>query len=100
MTSLRIILKNMSQKLTPRLSSVSIGGRPLCNFRFADDIDLHGSSEEELQQITERLEKTAVGYGMGRDLTPVTSKCRWDTPTDASAVKVAHRLLSRVGSNS
>ena len=32
--------------------------------RFADDIDLLGGSEEELQQLTERLKKTAVGYGM------------------------------------
>ena len=33
----------------------------LCNLRFADDIDLLGGSEEEL---TERLQKTAAGYGM------------------------------------
>jgi hypothetical protein len=46
------------------LSSVSIGGRPLCNLRFADDIDLLGSSEEELQQLTRRLEETAAEYGM------------------------------------
>ena len=45
------------------LSSVFIGGRSLCNLRFTDDIDLLGSSEE-LQQLTERLEKTAAGYGM------------------------------------
>ena len=42
------------------LSSVSTGGRPLCNLRFPDDIDLLGGSEEkELQWLTERLEKTA-----------------------------------------
>ena len=28
------------------LSSVSIAGRPLCNLRFADDVDLLGGSEE------------------------------------------------------
>ena len=32
--------------------------------RFADDIDLLDGSEEELQQLTERLGKTAAGYGM------------------------------------
>ena len=42
------------------LSSVSIGRRPFCNLRCADDIDLLGGSEE-LQQ---RLEKTAADYGM------------------------------------
>ena len=42
---------------------VRMGGRPLCNLWFADDIDLLGGSEE-LQQLTERLEKTAAGYDM------------------------------------
>ena len=46
------------------LSLVSIGGRPLCNFQFANDIDLLGSSEEELQQLTRRLEETVAEYGM------------------------------------
>ena len=39
------------------MSSVSIGVRPLCNLRFTDDIDLLGSSEEELQQLIQRLAK-------------------------------------------
>ena len=42
------------------LSSVCIGGRPLCNLLFADGINLLGSSEEELQQLTQRLEETAA----------------------------------------
>ena len=41
-----------------------IDGRPLCNLLFAYDIDPLGGSEEELQQLTERLEKTAAVYGM------------------------------------
>jgi len=32
--------------------------------QFADDIDLLGNSEEELQQLTESLKKTAAKYGM------------------------------------
>ena len=32
--------------------------------RFADNIDLLGDSEEELQPLTERLEKMASGSGM------------------------------------
>ena len=48
-----------------QLSSVSIGGQPLCNLRFADNIDMLGGSEEEVQQqLTERLDKTAGGHGM------------------------------------
>ena len=43
-------------------ASVSIGGWPLCNLRFTDDIDLLGGTEEE--QLIERLEKTAAGCGV------------------------------------
>ena len=46
------------------LSPVPIRGRPLCNLQFADDTDLLEGSEQELQQLTEGLEKTAAGYGM------------------------------------
>ena len=42
------------------LLSMSICRRPLCNLWFADDFDLLGGSEG-LQQLTERLEKTAAG---------------------------------------
>ena len=64
MTALRIMLWRMRWRLTHPQSSVSVGGRLLCNLRFADDIALLGGSEEELQQLTERLEMTAAGYGM------------------------------------
>ena len=46
------------------LLSVSIEGRPLCKSSFADNIDPLGNSEKELQQLTERLKKTAADYGM------------------------------------
>ena len=42
---------------------MSTEGRSLCNLRFDDDIDLLGSSEEELQQLTQKLEETAAEYG-------------------------------------
>ena len=49
------------------LSSVSVHqtttALPLCNLQLANDIDLLGGSDEELQQLTERLEKAAAGYG-------------------------------------
>ena len=54
----------MQNKFTPHCRPVSIGGRPLYNLRFADDVDLLGDSEEELQQLTERLEGKAADYGM------------------------------------
>ena len=41
--------------------TVSIGGRAVTNFRFADDIDgLAG--EEELANLVERLDKTSTAY--------------------------------------
>ena len=43
-------------------TSVAIGGWPLRNLRLDDDIDLLVDSKEELQQLAERLEKTAAGY--------------------------------------
>ena len=48
--------KNNGGSLSDFDSTVSIGGRPLCNLRFADDIDLIGRDEEELQDLTTRLE--------------------------------------------
>ena len=44
--------------------SVSIGGQPFCNFQFVDDVALLVGIEEELRQLTERLEKTTADYGM------------------------------------
>ena len=51
------IVEDAEETDTP-LSSMSIGGRPLCNLRFADDIYMLGSSEEELQQLSRRPEET------------------------------------------
>ncbi len=44
---------------------MSIKRCPLCNLRFADDIDLIGGSEAaELQNLTTRLEEAAGANGM------------------------------------
>ena len=42
--------------------SISIGGRPLCNLRFAVNIDLMGGSNDELQDLTNRLVDRASAY--------------------------------------
>ena len=60
-----IYLENIMQEtLHGHNTSIIIGGQPLCNLRFADDIDLMGGNEEELQDLTSRLEKAAGAYGM------------------------------------
>ena len=39
-------------------------GRPICNLRFADDIDLMAGSNTELQDLTNKLADSAASYGM------------------------------------
>ena len=44
---------------------ISIGGRPLCILRFADDIDLIGGSSVELEDVTNSLvDGRAMAHGM------------------------------------
>ena len=43
---------------------MSISGRPICNLRFADDIDLTGGSLSEHQDLTNRLVDRATAYRM------------------------------------
>ena len=56
--------KIMQETLHDFHSTISIGGRSTNNLRFADDIDLMGGSEAELQELTNRLVNTAGAYGM------------------------------------
>lgn len=54
----------MLETLEDHHTSISIGGRPVCNLRFADDIDLMGGTNTELQDLTDRLDTRASAYGM------------------------------------
>ena len=54
----------MQEALSDFDSTVSIGGRALRNLRFADYIDLIGRDEEELQELTTRLEESVGKFGM------------------------------------
>ena len=46
-----------------REGTVSVGGRPITNFRFADDIDgLPG--QEEVAKLVEHLDKASTAYGI------------------------------------
>ena len=44
--------------------SISIGGRPVCNLRLTDDIDLMGGINCELQDLTNRIVDRTPAYGM------------------------------------
>ena len=51
----------MTDALEDHEGTVSIGGRTITNFRFADVID---GEEEELAKLVERLDKASTAYGM------------------------------------
>ena len=54
----------MTDALEDHEGTVSIRGRAITNFRFADDIDGRAGEEEELGKLVERLDKAATAYGM------------------------------------
>ena len=54
----------MQETLRDHHTSISTGERPMYNLRFADDIDLSGSSNGELQGLTNRLVDRATAYEM------------------------------------
>ena len=54
----------MSDVLDEHEGTVSIAGRTIANFRFADDIDGLAGSEQELAQLVERIDQTSKAYGM------------------------------------
>ena len=77
--------KIMQETLDDHQTSISIGGRPLCNLRFADDIDLLAGSNEELQELSDKLVERAGSYGM--EISTEKSKVMINT-TDARSGKI------------
>ena len=55
--------KIMQETLHDHHTPISIGGRPVCNLPFADDIDLKGGSNGELQDRT-NTRRRAIAYVM------------------------------------
>ena len=54
----------MQETLLDHHTSISAGGRRICNRGFADDIDLTRGSNAELQDLTNRLVDRATAHGM------------------------------------
>ena len=54
----------MQKTLHDHHTSISTGGRLICKVRFADDIDLMGGSNDELQDLANRLVDRSTAYGM------------------------------------
>ena len=54
----------MQETLHDHHTSISVDGRPICNLRVADDTDLMGDSNGELQDLTNRLVDRATAYAI------------------------------------
>ena len=54
----------MTDALEYHEGTVSIGGRAITNFSFADDISGIAGEEEELAKLVEHLDKASTAYGM------------------------------------
>ena len=54
----------MCETLDDHECSVSIGGRLITNFRFADDIVVNAEEEEEAGILVDRLDRTSTMYKM------------------------------------
>ena len=54
----------MCEALDDHEGSVSIGGRLITNFRFADDIVVNAEDEEEAGDLVDRLNTTSTRYKM------------------------------------
>ena len=74
--------KIMQETLHDHVTTISIGGRPVCNLRFADDIDLMAGSNSELQELTTKLSERASAYGM--EISTTKSKVMVNSVRDAS----------------
>ena len=56
--------KIMQETFHDHHTSISICERLICNLRVADDIDLMGGSNGELQDLTNRLVDRATAFGV------------------------------------
>ena len=84
----------MCEAVDDHEGSVSIGGRLITNFRFADDIVVNAEEEEEAGVLIDRLDRTTTRYKMeiGPDKTKVmTNNPKWLPKRDQDKRSVARR---------
>ena len=55
----------MCEALDDHENSVSIGGRFITNFRFADDIAVNAEEEEEAGVLVDRVDRITIMYKNG-----------------------------------
>ena len=84
----------MCEALDDHKGSVSIGGRLITNFRFADDIVVNAEEEEEAGVLVDRLDRTTTRYKMeiGPDKTKSDDKqLKWLSKRDQDIRSEARR---------
>ena len=73
----------MQITLQDHVSTICISGRQICNLRLADDINLIGGSNAELQYLTSKLVDSAGAYGL--EVSSVKSKIMVNSRKDIAA---------------
>ena len=87
----------MTDTLEEHEGTVSIGGRPISNLRFADDIDAIAGNENELRDLVEKLDTAASNYGM--EISAEKTKIMHnDSAGITNEIKVKGQPLSTVNS--
>ena len=91
-----IVLKRiMCETLDDHEGSISIGGRPITNFCFADNIVVNAEEEEEAGVLVDRLNTTTTRYKM--EISPDKTKVMTNNPNDFQReVKIKGQRLGEV----
>ena len=85
----------MCKALDDREDSVSIGGRLIPNFRFADDIVVNAEEEEEAGVLVDHLDTTTTRYKM--EIGPDKTKVMTNNPNDFQReIKIKGQRLKEV----
>ena len=85
----------MCEALDNHEGSVSIGGRLITNFRFADDIVVNAEEEEEAGVLVDRLDTTTTRYKM--EIGPDKTKVMTNNPNGFQGeIKIKDQRLEEV----
>ena len=85
----------MCEALDDHEGSVSIGGRFITNFRFADDIVVNAEEEEEAGVLVDRLDTTTTRYKM--EIGPDKTKVMTNNPNGFQReIKINCQMLEEV----
>ena len=84
----------MTDALEDHEGTVNIGGRPITNLRFADDIDGLAGKEEELTKFVDNLDKASTTYGM--EISAEKTKLMTNTKSISTDIRIGGKKLEVV----